>query len=55
MRGELALDGGDASLLPLISVDVRVQDEVSVSVSCIAFIAFSTEAILTAVDFLLFF
>jgi hypothetical protein len=52
---ELALDGGDASLLPLLSVGVRVYDDVSVSTSWPAFMAFSIEAALIAVDFRLLF
>lgn len=52
---ELALDGGDASILPLISVGVCVNDEVSVSASWVAFKALSKEEGVIAVDFLLFF
>jgi hypothetical protein len=54
IRGvELALDGGDASLLALLSVGVCVNDEVSVSASWLALMAFSREVGCIAVDFLL--
>lgn len=50
MRGvELALDGGDASLLALLSVGVSY-DDVSVSLSWLALMAFSSDAGCTAVD-----
>ena len=50
MRGvELALEGGEASLLPLRSVGV-LYDDVSVSFSWLALIAFSNEPGWTAVD-----
>jgi hypothetical protein len=51
MRGvELALEGGEASLLALRSVGV-LYDDVSVSLSWLALIAFSNEAGCIALDF----
>jgi hypothetical protein len=53
MRGvELALEGGDAPLLALLSVGV-LYDDVSVSFSWLALMAFSNELGWIAVDFLL--
>lgn len=53
MRGvELALEGGDAPLLALLSVGV-LYDDVSVSFSWLALMAFSNELGCIAVDFLL--
>lgn len=52
---ELALEGGEPSLLALLSVDVRVYDDASVSKSWPALMAFSKADVLTAVDFLLVF
>lgn len=50
MRGvELALEGGEASLLALCSVGV-LYDDVSVSLSWLALIAFSNEAGCIAID-----
>jgi hypothetical protein len=50
---ELALEGSDAALLPLVSEGAYVIDEVSVSASRPALIAFSNENEFTAADFLL--
>lgn len=52
---ELALDGGDASLLGLPSVGVRVVEDVSVSGAWAICNAFSTEHGLTRADRLVFF
>jgi hypothetical protein len=52
---ELALEGSDAALLPLVSDGVYVTEEVSVSASTPVLRAFSKVAGLSAVDFRLFF
>jgi hypothetical protein len=52
IRGvELALEGSDATLLPLVSEGVYVIEEASVSASRPALIAFSSENGFTAADF----
>ena len=48
---ELALEGSEAALLPLVSEGVCVMDEVSVSASRPVLIAFSMLNALTAEDF----
>jgi hypothetical protein len=48
---ELALEGSDAALLTLVSEGVYVMEEVSVSMSRPALIAFSSENGFTAADF----